>query len=281
MDAPPRCGGAWAARLMLPPPAAGARFHTSTGTDVESGGLAGRGGDATIRAVTPASPDCNAGWRSQMKADALFKWLMPREDRFHDLFGRDTANLLRAARSFSEIVYCANLAERRVKSVALRSFEHDGDAITRQIFEALNSTFITPLDREDIRSIATHLDDIMDFLEGVARQLVLFDLAESPEALRQFADILVHMIEEIERLTPMIWDTSNEAAIRDAIVRLSDFENRADTLYDTVIADLFRAPHRDPIEIMKWKEIYEGLEDACDSCKHYSVVLGNVVIKNA
>src|ERR1700730_12480036 len=216
-----------------------------------------------------------------MRADAVFKWLMPKEERFQDLFGRSTATLLRAARRFSEIAYSADLAERRVKSVELRGLEPDGDAVTRQIFEALNSTFITPLDREDIRSIATHLDDIVDFLEGVARQLVLFELAESPEALRQFADILVRMIEEIERLTPMIWDTSHEAAIRDAIVRISDYENRADTLYDTVIADLFRAPHRDPIEIMKWKEVYQGLEDACDSCKHYSVVLGNVVIENS
>ena len=117
-----------------------------------------------------------------MKLDSVIKWFMPKEERFHVLLLRDTENLLKAAGVFSEIGHSRILEERRVKTVELKALEHEGDQITRQIFEALNSTFITPLDREDIRSLGMSLDDILDFLESVAQNLVLFELVDSPEA---------------------------------------------------------------------------------------------------
>ena len=115
----------------------------------------------------------------------------------------------------------------------------------------------------------------------MAQYLILFDLPDSPEALQQFADILMAMAEEIHKATGLIWDLANEKEIRGAIVRISELENQADTLYNTVIADLFKAESRNPVEILKWKELYEGLEEACDACKDYTHILGNVVIKNA
>ena len=100
--------------------------------------------------------------------------------------------------------------------------------------------------------------------------------------LRKFAEILVAMVEEIHKATGMVWDLSNEKKIQDAIVRISVLENEADALYFSVIADLFRGGDgKTPIEILKWKEVYQGLEDACDECKEFTHVLGNVVIKNA
>jgi predicted phosphate transport protein (TIGR00153 family) len=215
------------------------------------------------------------------KLDAVIRWFMPKEERFHELLARNTANLLRAAQLFSEFAHTADLEARRIRLSALKDREHEGDQLTRQIFDALNSSFITPFDREDIRSIATDLDDILDYLEGVAQHIVLFDLNEAPEGLRQFSEILVEMAEEIERLTALIWDLSNQREIHECIVRISDLENRADVLYNALIADLFRGNGRDPIEILKWKEVYEGLENACDQCKNYSHVLGNVVVKNS
>jgi predicted phosphate transport protein (TIGR00153 family) len=215
-----------------------------------------------------------------MKLDAVIRWFMPKEERFHELLGRDTQNLLRAVKLFAEISRSANLEERRVKTVQLKAIEHDGDQITRQIFEALNSTFITPLDREDIRSLAKSLDDILDHLEQVAHYLVLFELAEAPEAMRQFADILVAMAEEIDRATSMVWNLTNEKRIHDSIVRISELENQGDALYSTVTADLFKR-EGNPLEVLKWKEVYDGLEEACDAAKDYTHVVGNVVIKNA
>jgi uncharacterized protein len=215
------------------------------------------------------------------KVDALIRWFMPKEERFHELFAKDTANLLQAARLFSEFAHTADLEARRKKMPALKELEHQGDSITRQIFDALNSSFITPFDREDIRSIATDLDDILDYLEGVAQQLVNFDLGESTEGLRRFAEILVEMATEIDRVTELLWNLDNQRQIQERNVRLSDLENQADVLYNTLIADLFRANGRDPLQILKWKEIYDGLENACDQCKDYSHIIGNVIVKNA
>jgi len=93
-----------------------------------------------------------------MNADTVIRWFLPKEERFHELLGRDTQNLLRAGRLFAEIAHAQNLEERRVKSVHLKAVEHEGDQITRLIFEALNSSFITPFDREDIRSLAMALE---------------------------------------------------------------------------------------------------------------------------
>jgi predicted phosphate transport protein (TIGR00153 family) len=214
------------------------------------------------------------------KVDALIRWLMPKEERFHELFDRDSANLVQAARLFSEFVK-VDLPTRRARMGQLRDLEHTGDDITRQIFDALNSSFITPFDREDIRSLATDLDDVLDYIEGVAQQLINFDLDESPVELQQFAEILVEMAVEIEQATERIWNLANQREIQQAIVRISDLENRADDLYNRVIADLFRANGRDPLEILKWKEIYDGLENACDQCKDYTHIVGNVIVKNA
>ena len=217
-----------------------------------------------------------------MRGDKIVKFFMPKEERFHELLERDTEHLVRSARLFSEIAHSESLEDRRAKVAQLKTLEHEGDLITKEIFAALNSTFITPLDREDIRSIAVDLDDILDFMEGVAQFLILFEIAESPAPLRQFAEIIGKMVDEIHTATSMIWDLANEKKIHEAVVRISKLENDADALYFSVIGDLFKSGQgRDPIEILKWKEIYQGLEDACDECKDFTHTLSNVVVKNA
>jgi predicted phosphate transport protein (TIGR00153 family) len=216
-----------------------------------------------------------------MNADKIIKWFMPKEERFHELLGRATKNLLLSAHVFSEIAHATSLEDRKVKGVQLKALEREGDGITRQIFEALNTTFITPFDREDIRSLASDLDDILDHLESVAKYLVLFELAEAPEPLRQFAEILSSMGEEIDRIGALIWDMGNLQKIQESMVRISELENQGDSLYFAVISELFKKGCTESIEILKWKEVYEGLEEACDRCKDFTHVVGNVAIKSA
>jgi uncharacterized protein len=215
-----------------------------------------------------------------MRGDSIVKWFMPKEERFHELLARDTQNLVKASQLFVEIAASTKLDERRSKKDQLKAIEHEGDLITREIFEALNSTFITPLDREDISMIAGNLDDILDYMESVAHNLVLFELQDSPEPLRQFARILGTLVEQIDTVTKEIWDLSNAKTINAHIIRISELENEADTLYSTVIADLFKSG-KNPIEILKWKEVYDGLENACDECRDYTHAIGNIVVKNA
>jgi uncharacterized protein len=216
-----------------------------------------------------------------MNIDKAIKWFMPKEERFHELLEKATQNLLLGARVFSEIAHATSLEDRKVKGVQLKALEREGDGITRQIFEALNTTFITPFDREDIRSLASDLDDILDHLESVAKYLVLFELAEAPEPLRRFAEILSAMAVEIDKLRVLIWDMGNLDKIQESMVRISELENQGDSLYFTVISELFRKGCGESIEILKWKEVYEGLEEACDRCKDFTHVVGNVAIKNA
>lgn len=213
-------------------------------------------------------------------ADKIIQWFMPKEERFHELLAKDTANLLRAAHLFAELAHSVQLDERRAKATQLRAIEHEGDLATREIFQALNSTFITPFDREDIRAVAMGLDDILDFIEGVAQYLILFELSDAPAPLIRFADILVAMVEEIDRTTALIWNLANDKKIHESIVRISEFENEGDALYNSVIADLFKS-EGSPVQILKWKEVYEGLEEACDACRDYTHSIANMMIKSA
>ena len=216
-----------------------------------------------------------------MKGDRIVKFFMPKEERFHDLLDKDTQHLLRSAQAFAEVVRANTLEDRTAKVAALKCLEHDGDILTGQIFDALNSTFITPLDREDIRSLTMDIDDILDYMEAAAQYMVLFEISDSPEPLRKFADILVSMVEQVHQATGLVWDLGNTEKIHQSIVRISTLENEADALYAAALAELFRSKERNPIEVMKWKEIYDSLEDACDACKDFTHVLGNIVVKNA
>jgi uncharacterized protein Yka (UPF0111/DUF47 family) len=137
------------------------------------------------------------------------------------------------------------------------------------------------MDREDLRALAMGVDDVLDYLEAGAQYLIMFDIADSPEPLVRFATILTAMVDQISALTALIWDTSNEKEIQQGIMRISELENEGDALYNTVIADLFKSAGRTPVDIMKWKEIYQALEEACDSCRDYTHAIANVLVKNA
>ncbi len=217
-----------------------------------------------------------------MRFDTLIRKLMPREERFQELLDVDTRNLVRAAERFLDIANTGDLEARRVKLVELKAIEHEGDQITRRVLEALNSTFITPFDREDIRSIAIDIDDVLDYLEGIGQYLVLFEIDTVVEPLTRFAEILLELCRQIDELTRLVWDMGNAPKISQGMMRVSELENQADALYLAALGALFRTDEgKDALEVMKWKEIYQGLEDACDKCKDFTHVLGNVVVKNA
>jgi uncharacterized protein len=217
-----------------------------------------------------------------MRFDALIRFLLPREERFHELFAENTRNLVQGGELFLTIAAGKSAEERRLGLVKLKSLEHAGDQITGRIFEALNSTFLTPLDREDIRALAVDIDDVLDYIEGIAQFLVLFESGKAPDDLTRMAEILVEMIQQIDATTALIWDQRNGAKIHDRMVRISDLENQADAIYISALGELFRGGSgRDAIEVLQWKEIYQGLEDACDKCKDFTHVVGNILIKNA
>jgi len=200
--------------------------------------------------------------------------LVPRTTEFYDLFSAAGENALAAAR----------LAERRfstypdpaVKQAEVKELETQGDTFTQQIIELLNTQYITPFDREDIYELAKAIDDVVDFIENACDLLGLYKVERTlPQALEQ-CRILVAAAENMaQALAELRSLRGAERHVRE-IKRLED---EGDAILRGGIAGLFEN-HVDPVEVIRWKDIFEALEDAIDACETVSDVVGNIVVKN-
>jgi uncharacterized protein len=217
-----------------------------------------------------------------MKLQQMFQWLLPRDERFRTLFREDAENLRVVGGMLLELLREADPKRLREKALELKKLEHRGDEITRQIFDTLNHTFLTPIDREDIRELASGIDDILDDMEMVASQMVQFKLPGGSEEILQMSQILASSSEEIERLVGLFWDPEKAKDVERGMVRVSELENQADALFNLMITKLFdSAKPEGAIEVMKWKEVYYALEDSVDRTKDVAHTIGNIVSKNA
>ena len=217
-----------------------------------------------------------------MKLNTIFQWLLPRNERFQTLFREDASNLAQAGTVFLSLVSTGDHESLREKSRELKDLEHRGDEITRRIFEALNTTFLTPIDREDIRDLASGIDSVLDDMEMVGSLMVQLNVVGGSEELLQMSEILASCTKEIEKLVSAIWSPQTIAETEGGLVRISELENQADALFSLVITKLFRsAVAADAIEVMKWKEIYQALEDSVDRSKEVAHAIGNIASKNA
>ncbi len=202
--------------------------------------------------------------------------LVPKSGEFYDLFVEAGANALEAAqlveRRFREHPN-SSVLQSHVKDV-----EHEGDRITRDIIQLLNTQYITPFDREDIYELATTLDDIVDLIEEASDLLELYGV-ESPtkQALEQ-CRILVGAVEHLARA---LAELKGMKGIHEELVKLKGLEDEGDRVLRGAIADLFRDSRIDPLIVIRWKDIFEALEDALDACETAANVIGNVVVKNA
>lgn len=217
-----------------------------------------------------------------MKLQQMFQWLLPRDERFRTLFREDAENLRVVGRMLLELLRETDVSRLREKALELKNLEHRGDEITRQIFDTLNHTFLTPIDREDIRELASGIDDVLDDMEMVASLMVQFKLPGGSEEILQMSQILASSSEEIERLVALFWDPEKAKEVERGMVRVSELENQADALFNLMITKLFDAAKPEgAIEVMKWKEVYYALEDSVDRTKDVAHTIGNIVSKNA
>ena len=158
----------------------------------------------------------------------------------------------------------------------LSALEHEGDLITGQVFVALNASFITPFDREDIYMMSTALDDIVDLIDDAARAIIIFDIKEINEYARDFADVLERMADELKEIVSTLQRPKN---VTPRLVEIHRLENEGDDLYHAAIADLFHDPP-DALTVLKWKEVYEKLEAAVDRCENVANIIESVIIKH-
>ena len=202
--------------------------------------------------------------------------LIPREVRFYDYFERQSEHIGRAARLLHELVH--NFADARAKLHAIKEIEHQGDQVTHEVVRRLNTTFITPLDREDIHSLASRLDDVLDYIEAAAERLVVYRIKEPTSASRAMADVIVRTCEAMDRAVRCL--RTMDAAFHQHAVEVNRLENSADNLLRDSLAAMFEEMS-DPIEIIKWKEIYETMEIVTDRCEDVANVIEGIILKMA
>ena len=204
--------------------------------------------------------------------------IFPRHEEFFDLFDQSAENLREGARMLQDLL--DNYQDVGAKIKRIEELEHKGDTLTHETIERLNRIFVTPIDREDIHAIAEQLDDVMDLMDSAAYRLYLYQIPEPTPASRAAADVLVRMVDEVALAVKALRNLKKPREILDRCVHINTLENEADKILHKGLAALFR-DHQDPILIIKWKEIYERLEDATDKCEDIANVLEGVVLKNA
>jgi len=202
--------------------------------------------------------------------------LVPREVRFFDLFEQQSQHIIRAGQLLRELVH--NFADARAKAHAVKEVEHQGDQITHEIVRKLNTTFITPLDREDIHDLATRLDDVLDFIEAAAERLVVYRIKEPTSPSRAMAEVIVQMTHSMDRAIKCL--RTMDPGFHEHAVEVNRLENTADNLLRDSLAALFEE-QADPIEVIKWKEIYETMETVTDRCEDVVNVIEGIILKMA
>ena len=206
---------------------------------------------------------------------------LPRDEQFFDYFRDSAINAAEVAAVLVEVVEGGDDQERKVRR--LRDLEHRGDEITHQIFSALNSTFVTPLDREDIRGLAAKMDDFVDDLEEAAKRLWLYRLTATREPARLFALILREQASSLAEALPLLAQVAKQgSAIKRHVVEIHRLENEADDALSNALATLYDDATDIPalIRAMRWGEVYGLLEDATDRGEDVADMLEGIVLKN-
>jgi uncharacterized protein Yka (UPF0111/DUF47 family) len=205
----------------------------------------------------------------------LARILRSSDNEFFDLFDEAGRNIARAGDLIEKLL--AGYPESAGMAGEIRDCEHEGDRITHDLIQRLNQTFVTPIEREDILQLASALDDIVDYIDEVADYLGLYKVEAPMEQAQALARILRGATAEIAKAVPLIRGFHD---IRDQTVEAHRLENEGDRVVREAVAALFEGA-TDPMVVIRWKDIYERLENAIDATERAAFTLEGIVIKNA
>jgi len=209
----------------------------------------------------------------------LAKFLLtPRDTKFYDLFEQDTRNLVVSAEKLVDLF--DNYENVEVKVKQLKDLERQGDIITHEIIARLHRTFVTPIDREDIALLANTLDDVMDFIEAAGRTAFLYGITQPTERARELASIVAKVAYKLDEVMPSLRRRNQFQWILEQCVEINSLENEADDVHHAALAELFH-DCTDPCQIIKWREIYQHMEDATDRGEDVANALEGIVLKHA
>lgn len=205
----------------------------------------------------------------------LLSKLIPRDEQFFDLFDQLTTHLTQTARMLAVLFDDPAHVTDHVR--AIKDVEHKADVLTSTINQRIDKSFVTPIDREDIHMLATRLDDVVDLIDGTARRFEMLHIDVVKEPARELARVLIEAAEHIQTGVSAIRQTKR---VSEQLAQIKRLEEEGDAIYHSAVGDLFSG-HPDPLDVMKWKEMYDTLERATDSCMGVAQVLQSISLKNA
>ena len=204
--------------------------------------------------------------------------LFPKDTNFYDLFERGASKVCEGAELLADLV--KDFTNVPLKAKRIKDVEHEADLITHETMEKLNKTFVTPLDREDIHGLISSLDNILDHVEAAADKFSLYRIPEVQPDAALLADILIHSVKEVQTTISKLRNLRDADLILKHCIEINRLENEGDFVYRSAIAKLFERGG-DPLNVIKWKEVYESIEDAIDSCEDVANVIEGITLKNS
>jgi predicted phosphate transport protein (TIGR00153 family) len=204
--------------------------------------------------------------------------LLPHDQSFFSHFEAQGKKTVEGCQAFKQMIDDPTSLD--AKAQRIKQIEHECDEITHAVVEALHKTFITPIDRNDIYRLITKMDDIMDLVEAAADRLALYEMPKMTKEAADLASCLVESAEHVLGAVSGIKLLNKPNGILQHCVEINRLENAADTILRGALAKLFRE-EKDPISVIKWKEIYETLEAATDRCEDVADVIEGVVLENS
>ncbi len=206
------------------------------------------------------------------------RWFLPKTEDFITLFDKSSANIVEAVSLFRQVAGDLTLKESGVEK--LKDLEHEGDRITHETLDKLNTTFITPFDREDIHTLATRLDDILDATDAAGQRLVVYRITKVPPKFVELADLLVESAKEVQKAVLALPDRKKLTSAITSCVEINRLENDADVVLREALAELFDNAH-DAIEVVKLKDLFSFLEEATDRCEDVANVIETIIMKGS
>ena len=204
--------------------------------------------------------------------------LIPKDEKFFEMFRDMSKIIIEGAELLREMM--SNFDEAKLIQKKIKDVEHKGDGQTHDIIKKLNKSFITPFDREDIYSLASALDDILDLIDSSAQHIVMYNVDAPTVAARELAFIILKACQRVDEAVASLSTSGKIEEISKYCVEVNSLENEGDVVCREAVGRLF-LEEKDPIQLIKWKEIYETLEMAIDKCEDAANILESVVVKNA
>ena len=203
--------------------------------------------------------------------------LIPKDEKFFAMFRDMSHNIIEGAQLLKDML--DNFDDPVASQRKIKEVEHKGDTITHDIIKKLNKSFITPFDREDIYALSAALDDILDLIDASAQRVIMYNVESIPPEAKSLGFIILQSCHAVDKAVAMLGKKTNDQ-IFEACVEINALENEADRVSREAISRLFDE-EKDPIQLIKWKEIFETLEKATDKCEDAANILESVVVKNA